>query len=115
MVTILRQVSIAILGGVVAAGVMLFAGNFAGTAQNTPQIALAQTSASMTVPDALDADARKVINYQGQVFNPANGLPYTNAPLNFSFRLYNDPAGSNQVYIENKFIQTNADGFFSTL
>lgn len=114
MVTLLRQLLIAAFGGGVAAGILLFAGAFPGQTEGERHIALAQTSANVVAPDAADADAAKVINYQGQVFNPNNGLPYTNAPLNFSFRLYNNLAGTNQVYIENKFIVTNADGFFST-
>lgn len=110
MYTFLRQILIAVLGGVVAAGVMLFATNI----EREPRIALAQTSATVTGPSALDADARKAINYQGQVFNPNGGAPYANQGLNFSFRLYNNPAGTNQVFREDRFIQTNADGFFST-
>jgi hypothetical protein len=108
MYPILRQVFVAILGGVVAAGVMLVANNF----ERKPTIALAQTS--VTSPSAVDADAKRVINYQGQVFDPNGGAPYANAGLNFSFRLYNNSSGTNQVYREDKFITTNADGFFNT-
>lgn len=115
MYTLLRQVFVAMLGGVVAAGVMLVANNV----EREPAIALAQTSATVTtIPsasgtDAVDADARKAINYQGQVYNPNGGLPRANQGLNFSFRFYNNPAGTNQVYREDRFILTNADGFFS--
>jgi hypothetical protein len=81
-----------------------------------PRFALAQTSATVSGasgPNAMDADARRVINYQGQVYNPTGGAPYANAGLNFSFRLYNNPAGTNQVFREDLHIVTNADGFFS--
>ena len=116
MPTLLRQLFVAVLGGVVAAGVMLFANNI----EPEPRMALAQTNATITTsttsadPASLDADARKAINYQGQVFNPNGGAPYANAGLNFSFRIYNNPAGTNQVYREDRFIITNVDGFFST-
>jgi hypothetical protein len=116
MYTLLRQVFVAMLGGVVAAGVMLVANNI----ERGPSIALAQTSATVTtIPntsgtDAVDADARKAINYQGQVYNPNGGQPRANQGLNFSFRFFNNPAGTNQVYREDRFIVTNADGFFST-
>jgi hypothetical protein len=110
MVFLVRQLFVAIFGGVVAAGVILFANG----AEPKARIALAQTSAAVTAPNALDADARKAINYQGQVFNPNGGAPYVNTALNFSFRLYNNPSGTNQVYRDDRFIVTNADGFFST-
>jgi hypothetical protein len=121
MYMLLRQVFVAILGGVVAAGVMLVANNL-NNLERAPSIALAQTSAtiSSTVSstgnstDSPDGDAVKAINYQGQVYNPNGGAPYRNQGLNFSFRLYNNPAGTNQVFREDRFVMTNDDGFFST-
>jgi hypothetical protein len=124
MHTLLRQLLAAMIGGAVAAGVMLVASNTGADALTSPGIALAQTSATISdtvggittgsTIDGVDADARKMINYQGQVFNPNTGAPYANAGLNFSFRLYNNPAGTNQVFREDRFVQTNVDGFFST-
>ena len=117
MSMLLRQLFVAITGGVVAAAVLLAAQNAGAiSSPGKARIALAQTSATIstvTSPDAVDADADKVINYQGQVFNPNGGQPYANAGLNFSFRLYNNPEGTNQVYREDRHIITNADGFFS--
>jgi hypothetical protein len=110
MSTLLRQFLVAILGGVIAAGVMLIANNI----EREPRIALAQTGTTVSGISSADADAAKVINYQGQVFNPNTGEPYRNAGLNFIFRLYNNPQGTNQVYFEPKHIITNDDGFFST-
>jgi len=110
MKTLLRQLFVAILGGAVAASIMLVANH----TDKGPSIALAQTNASVANTDSPDADAPKVITYQGQVFNPTTGGPCVNARLNFSFRLYNNSQGSNQLYQEDKFIQTNADGFFNT-
>lgn len=115
MSTLLRQLFVAVLGGIVAAGVLLVVNN----TTTAPRLALAQTSLSIGTPGADDpaaptADARRVINYQGQVFNPNGGAPYVNAGLNFRFRLFNDSAATNMVYFEDKFIITNADGFFST-
>lgn len=110
MYTLVRHLLVAALGGVMAAGVMLFANHD----QQQPSIALAQTSFSS--PTSPDDGAPHFINYQGQVYNPNGGAPYANAELNFSFRLYNDPAGNdqNQVFREDKLIVTNADGFFNT-
>ena len=113
MSAILRQLLVAMVGGVIAAAVLLVADGF----EQKPTVALAQTRATFTTPegtDATDADARKMINYQGQVFNPNGGAPYVNTGLNFSFRLYNDSAGSNQIFREDRFVETNSDGFFST-
>jgi hypothetical protein len=111
MYTPLRQLVIAVLGGVIAAGVLLVANHF----ERKPHMALAQTSANLTSTIASpDGDAVKAINYQGQVYNPNGGSPYANAGLNFSFRLYNNSSGTNQVYREDRFIKTNVDGFFST-
>lgn len=115
MSTLLRHLFVAIVGGVTAATVMFFATNV----EPEPRIALAQTSttitgASDTTPAAIDADARKVINYQGQVFNPNGGAPYINTTLNFSFRLYSGPSGANEIYREDRQIVTNSDGFFNT-
>lgn len=107
MYTLLRQLMVAGLGGVVAAGVMLLA-NYP---QPQPSIAIAQTS--ITSPTTVDADAPRQINYQGQVFNPNGGAPYANTALNVSFRLYSNSAGTNQVFSEDHFIVTNADGFFN--
>jgi hypothetical protein len=108
MQPVLRQLFAAILGGVVAASVILAAPSM----ERAPKLALAQSTVSM--PNVTNADAPRHINYQGQVFNPNGGAPYANATLNFSFRLYNNPAGTNQVYREDKNITTNADGFFNT-
>ena len=119
MYTILRQLFVAILGGAVAASVMLAANHLSPNTERVPNIALAQTVTTVNGTDVNGADstaddARKTINYQGQVYNPNTGTPYVNAGLNFSFRLYNNSAGSSQVYREDKFILTNADGFFNT-
>lgn len=114
MYTILRQLFIAILGGAVAASVMLVANNLSPNTERATNIALAQTVTTVNGLDSTDADAPRTINYQGQVYNPNTGTPYVNQGLNFSFRLYNNSAGSNQVFREDKFIRTNADGFFNT-
>lgn len=112
MYTILRQFLVAILGGMVVAGVMLVTNSLAPEhADRKPSIALAQTTIS--TPTSVNAEAPHQINYQGQVFNPNGGAPYANTALNFSFRLYNNPAGTNQVFREDHFIVTNADGFFN--
>src|SRR4051812_6424784 len=66
MKTLLRQLFVAIIGGVVAAGVLLIA-NHIGIGRG-PSIALAQTSASVSSPTSPEDDAAKTINYQGQVF-----------------------------------------------
>lgn len=63
---------------------------------------------------AVEADAPNFINYQGQLFNPSNGVPYVNAPVLASFRIYRDAAGTQQVYREDKTVTTNVDGFFTT-
>jgi hypothetical protein len=107
---LLRQIFVAMLGGVVAASVMLVANNF----QRMPNIALAQMNTSISDTDSINADARNTINYQGQVYDPNSGAPYVNTGFNFSFRLYNNSAGISQVYREDKFILTNVDGFFNT-
>jgi hypothetical protein len=108
MHTLLRQVLIAILGGVVAASILLVAND----TERQPSAALAQVT--IDSPSSTDADAPHQINYQGQVYDPTNGAPLRNAGLNFSFRIYNNPSGTNQLFREDKFITTNADGFFST-
>jgi hypothetical protein len=110
MKALIRQLFVALLGGVVAAGVMLVA-NHIGIGRG-PSIALAQTSASVATPASLDADAAKTINYQGQVFNPNTGAPLANAALPFNFRITNDSGGV--LYQESKSITTNGSGFFST-
>lgn len=113
MFALVRQLSIAILGGVIAVGITFGINNF----EPKPNIALAQTTASVTTPEgteAADADARKMINYQGQAFNPNTGAPYANTAMNFSFRIFNNASATNQVYREDRFILTNSDGFFST-
>lgn len=118
MFALFRQLSIAIFGGVIAVGLMFGINNF----ERKPNIALAQTAATITSPEgmnaeginATDADARKMINYQGQAFNPNTGQPYANTGMNFSFRIFNNAAGTSQVYRDDRFILTNADGFFST-
>lgn len=109
MYTLLRQLFIAMLGGVVTAGILLAVNRV----EPEQRIALAQTSTSVITPQAGQADARKMINYQGQVFNPNGGAPYINTGLNFSFRLYNNPQGTNEIYREDQHIITNQDGFFS--
>ena len=108
MYTLMRQIFIAVLGGVVAAGVILVAN---GT-ERQAGIALAQVNVGS--PGAVDAGAPHYINYQGQVYNPNSGVPIANTGLNFSFRLYNNSSATNQVYREDKFITTNVDGFFNT-
>jgi hypothetical protein len=108
MYALLRQVFVAILGGVVAVGILLVT----NPTERQPSMALAQTS--INGPNSVNAGAPHYINYQGQVYNPNGGAPYANAGLNFSFRLYNNPAGTIQVYQEDKHIITNADGFFNT-
>jgi hypothetical protein len=116
MYTLFRQFLVAILGGVVAVAIMLVADYSTNRNANhnvlQPSIALAQTSISS--PNAADQGAPHFINYQGQVYNPNGGAPYANTGLNFSFRLYNDSAGTRQLYVENKHIITNVDGFFNT-
>jgi hypothetical protein len=107
MYTLIRQLLVAVLGGMVATGVMLVANH----SERQPNIALAQTS--INSPTSVDADAPRQINYQGQVYNPNGGAPYANAALNVTFRLYNNSAGTNQVFSEDHFIITNADGFFN--
>jgi hypothetical protein len=114
MSTLLRQLFVAMLGGVVAAAILLAANHVGDSTNLAPTIALAQTNTTISSTSSVDEDARKVINYQGQVFNPNNGSPYVNTTLNFSFRLYNNAGATNQVYNENKSITTNADGFFNT-
>src|SRR5215203_3756529 len=116
MQTLLRQVFVAILGGVVAAGVMLAVNHY----RPGPNIALAQTTISevpATAPTGVDApnvDAKKMINYQGQVFNPNTGQPYVSAALNMTFSFWDAATDGSQLYTEDRFIQTNTDGFFST-
>ncbi len=108
MQTLLRQVFVAILGGVVAASILLVAND----TERQPSAALAQVT--MDSPTSTDAGAPHQINYQGQVYDPTSGAPLRNAGLNFSFRIYNNPSGTNQLFREDKFITTNIDGFFST-
>ena len=113
MYSLVRHLIVALIGGAVAAGILLAIDK----REPTPNIALAQTSATLTSPvgaDATDATARKMISYQGQVFNPNGGEPYINRGLNFSFRLYNNAAGTSEVFQEDRFVMTNVDGFFST-
>lgn len=105
-----RQLLIAMVGGAMAAGILLISDHI----ETKPQIALAQTSVTVAAPASPDADAAKVINYQGQVFNPNGGQPYRNQGLNFSFRIYNRSNGSGEIFREDRFVQTNADGFFNT-
>jgi hypothetical protein len=115
MNTLLRQVFVAILGGVVAAGAMFAANHY----KPGPNIALAQTSIS-EVPanspagvDAPDVDASKMINYQGQIFNPNSGQPFVGA-VNMRFSFWDSANGGTLQYSEDRNIITNSDGFFST-
>jgi hypothetical protein len=116
MHSLLRQVFVAILGGVITAGALLAFNSF----KPGPTMALAQTNISQVgadssaAPDAPNVDATKMINYQGQIFNPATGQPYVNTPLNATFSFWDAATGGTQVYTEDRFIQTNSDGFFST-
>jgi hypothetical protein len=110
MLIYLRQLLIAMLGGAVAAGILLVANQV----KPQPSIALAQTSVSVVDPASTEADAPKVINYQGQVFDPNTNQPLRNQGLNFSFRIYNNAGGTGQLFQDDRFVQTNADGFFNT-
>jgi hypothetical protein len=109
MLTYVRQLLVALLGGAMAAGILLV-GNHV---KPQPRIALAQTNVAVSEPSSPDADALKVINYQGQVFDPNTGEPIRGQGLNFSFRIYNDTEGDNQLFQDDQHILTNVDGFFN--
>ena len=69
MYTLMRQIFIAVLGGVVAAGVILVAN---GT-ERQASIALAQVNVGS--PGAVDAGAPHYINYQDRSITPIAACP----------------------------------------
>lgn len=55
-----------------------------------------------------------VIQYQGQLFNPATGQPLANTAVNASFRVYGQATGGTPLWQEDKVVSTNADGLFNS-
>ena len=88
------------------------------TLTDAPQSARPVLAQSQTEIVAVDAGAAHYIHYQGQLFNPNANTPLVNFGFNASFRLYgalnSDGSGANQLWYEDKFITTNADGLFNT-
>ena len=110
MSAIIRQL-LGIGIGVALTAAVLTWGN--GPSSITPVLAQSQTEIVSTT-----AGAAHYIHYQGQLFNPNANTPLTNFGFNASFRLYatlnSDGTGSNQLWVEDKFLTTNVDGLFNT-
>lgn len=108
MPTVLRQAGWMVAGAALLAVVLLGA---ALLPLGAPSVAVA--AVQVVAPDA--ATARDVMQYQGQLFNPNGGLPLANAAVNGSFRIYGQASGGTPLWIEDKVVNTNADGLFNTL
>jgi hypothetical protein len=108
MVGFLRQLAGVLIGSLVT----LFALGQFGAVQPLPVAGQSEVQIDGTA--SIEANAPNFINYQGQLFNPNTGVPFVNAPVNASFRLYRDGAGTQQIYQEDKVVTTNVDGFFTT-
>jgi len=55
------------------------------------------------------------LNYQGQLFDPADGQPLANQTVNIGFRLYSQAGGGVPFWSEDKTVTTNIDGLFNSL
>ena len=108
MVGFLRQFTGVIVGALVTLAVLGQLGTL-----HLPAAA-GQSAVQVAGVAAVDATAPNFITYQGQLYNPNTGTPFAAAAVNASFRIFRDSAGSQQVYREDKVVNTNADGFFTT-
>jgi hypothetical protein len=76
--------------------------------------AVAQDAVGVQGTVTINAGAPHFINYQGQLYNPNTNQPFVNDSLSVRFTIYRDAAGTQVAWQEDKFVATNADGFFNT-
>ena len=96
-------------------GVAIIAGILTASGAQAQEPVVKQGTVAPAIIDSPDS-TRKLINYQGQLFNPnTNGSPIGSTTYSFKFTLYRDQGGAQPLWSETQTLTTNPDGTFNSL